>query len=114
MTFFETITKVGHTMAAACVLALPLWLLGVPGVENQYARGWKMGLNVLLLFPPAWLCVNATHRRNGKRVTGTLAAFTLAVAAVRLLQAIRTMMDDEEAGPGFAAEESASAGGTTP
>lgn len=33
-----------------CLLALPLWLLGVPGVENEYARAWGDGLRYLLFY----------------------------------------------------------------
>lgn len=40
--------------AGLSVLALPFWLMGVPGVENSYARGWKLGLYTVLAYPIAW------------------------------------------------------------
>jgi hypothetical protein len=42
-------------LAALCVLAFPLWILGAPGVENEYARGWLMGLQVLIAYPLCWI-----------------------------------------------------------
>lgn len=30
-----------------CLLTLCLWVLGVPGVQNEYARGWALGLKTL-------------------------------------------------------------------
>jgi hypothetical protein len=49
MAFFKSITTISRNIAVLCVMALPMWALGAPGVENQYAKGWKMGLNVLNL-----------------------------------------------------------------
>ena len=53
------ISSVGDAFAALCVVALPLWILGVPGDpgppghESAYARGWKMGLSVICVYPIA-------------------------------------------------------------
>jgi hypothetical protein len=33
--------------SVVCVLTLCLWVLGVPGVQNEYARGWALGLRTL-------------------------------------------------------------------
>ncbi|MEB3882814.1 hypothetical protein [Lyngbya sp. CCY1209] len=30
-----------------CLVGLVLWLFGVPGVQNEYARGWLLGLQTL-------------------------------------------------------------------
>lgn len=38
-------------ISALCILALPIWILGIPGVENEYARGWKMGLLTIGITP---------------------------------------------------------------
>ena len=43
--------------AGLCPLVLPLWVLGVPGIDNEYARGWKMGASVIILYPVAWISV---------------------------------------------------------
>lgn len=38
--------------AILAVVAIPLWILGVPGVrENDYARGWGIGLQAILAYP---------------------------------------------------------------
>src|SRR5262245_60450974 len=54
-------------IAALSVLALPLWLMGVPGVENSYAKGWKIGLWALLIYPVLWFSVLAFWRAAKKR-----------------------------------------------
>lgn len=41
-------------LAGVSVLAVPLWLLGVPGTDNSYAKGWRLGLYAVLLYPIAW------------------------------------------------------------
>ena len=40
--------------AAIFALIFPFWILGVPGVENTYAQGWRMGLDVIMYYPIAW------------------------------------------------------------
>lgn len=30
-----------------CLLTIFLWVLGVPGTQNEYARGWALGLRTL-------------------------------------------------------------------
>jgi hypothetical protein len=56
-------------MAALSVLALPLWLMGVPGVHNSYAKGWKIGLFAVILYPIGWLCVFTFWRVARKQTT---------------------------------------------
>ncbi len=52
----KTVLVVTGIAAALCLFALPMWLLGVPGVDgNNYARGWRMGLNSILIYPAVWL-----------------------------------------------------------
>jgi len=51
--------SIGGVLAGLCLLALPLWLMGVPGVDNSYAKGWKIGLFAILIYPLAWLGVFA-------------------------------------------------------
>ena len=48
---------VSGVFAALSLLAVPFWLMGVPGVQNSYAKGWKIGLYVVGLYPVAWLCI---------------------------------------------------------
>ena len=43
--------------AALFALIVPFWIMGVPGVESDYARGWKMGLDVIMYYPIAWIIV---------------------------------------------------------
>ena len=53
------ISTLGDAFAALCVVALPLWILGVPGdpgppgKQSAYARGWTMGLGVVCVYPIA-------------------------------------------------------------
>lgn len=47
----RTIKIVSTILAVLCLVALPLWILGIPGVENDYARGWKLGLGALVALP---------------------------------------------------------------
>jgi hypothetical protein len=45
------INTISTALAVLCLIALGPWLLGIPGVENDYARGWKLGLAALVGFP---------------------------------------------------------------
>lgn len=45
------IKTVSTILAVLCLAAAMPWLLGIPGVENDYARGWKLGLGALVGFP---------------------------------------------------------------
>lgn len=102
MTFFKSIIILSGVLAALCLLALPLWMLGVPGVEGQYAKGWKMGLNVILLYPAAWLLnyipyfllrhkISAAAAARWQLISGCMALILLLVAAWRMLHAFKTM-----------------------
>ncbi len=51
------IPKITGILAAIFALIFPVWILGVPGVENTYAQGWRMGLDVILYYPIAWVTV---------------------------------------------------------
>jgi hypothetical protein len=68
--------------AGLCLLALPLWLMGVPGVDNAYAKGWKIGLFAVLLYPIAWLCVFAFWLIVRKQISAEhLSVLNLSVGA---------------------------------
>ncbi len=92
--------------AVLCALAFPIWVLGVPGIENEYARGWLMGLQVIIAYPVCWIIVFAVSRISGRRkrtdgetktrVTHVPAILMLVLcitAAVRLWIAVRVMAD---------------------
>lgn len=51
MSGFKLVAIFSGVIAGVCVLLVPLWILGVPGVQNEYARGWNMGLRVIFLYP---------------------------------------------------------------
>jgi hypothetical protein len=37
-----------------CMLIFPLWMFGTPGASDaSFAAGWRLGLNVLLYYPPS-------------------------------------------------------------
>lgn len=47
-----------NTMAVLCLLAVPFWGLGAPGVpsaDSAYTQGWKLGFGVLFVYPLATL-----------------------------------------------------------
>ncbi len=102
MVFFKIIAIISGAIAGLCMLALPLWLLGVPAVENQYARGWRMGLNVLLIYPVVWLFnyvsyfvmrnrIGEQSRLRWQLIAGSIALVILLIAIVQMLQAFETM-----------------------
>lgn len=103
MNLFTAIVIVSGLFAALCLLGLPLWILGVPGVEGQYAKGWIMGLYVLLIFPGVWLlnyipyflfgrAANETTRASWQQITSAVALIAVVLALGRLFQAFKTMM----------------------
>ena len=82
-------------LAGASVLSLPIWLLGVPGVEGSYAKGWKLGLFTVLIYPIVWACIFTfwriarKHVEVGQEMTlnlwigiGSLVAIVIAAAFV--------------------------------
>src|SRR5262245_3924795 len=88
--------------AGLSTVALPFWLMGVPGVKNSYARGWKLGLYAVLLYPIAWCCLFLFWRTARKQAAAEqLAALSLwtgagslvlaAVAAVVVFCAFKVM-----------------------
>lgn len=100
--FLRFVTLTSSIIAGLCVLVLPMWALGVPGVENQYAKSWKMGLGVLLLYPAAWMLnylpyfvmqsrVSEPNRVRWQFISACFALVVLLVAVVRMFQAFRTM-----------------------
>ncbi len=102
MELFKAVTITSSVFTALCLLGLPLWILGVPGVKGNYADGWAMGLNALLLYIPAWFIIYAPyfvmHKRLGatvllqwQAVTGWIAAIVLFLAIARLVQAFIVM-----------------------
>ena len=72
--------------AGLSVICLPFWLMGVPGVENSYARGWKLGLNAIIAYPVVWLCLFGFWRVERKQINvEQLAALSFWVGAGSLL-----------------------------
>ena len=58
---FHFVQIAGDAFAVLCAVAILPWILGVPGdpgppgQESNYARGWMMGLYVILIYPLVWL-----------------------------------------------------------
>jgi hypothetical protein len=89
-------------VAGLSVLALPFWLMGVPGTQNSYAKGWKLGLYAVGSYPVVWFCLFAFWRSAKKQATvdrlsslnlwtGTGALISLALAAVVVALAFKIM-----------------------
>ena len=53
-------------VAALCLLALPFWILGVPGVGGTaYAEAWRLGFDIIFDYPPtvlAFFVLMLVHR----------------------------------------------------
>jgi len=88
--------------AISSAVALPFWLLGVPGVENSYATGWKIGLYTLVIYAAGWLSVLGFWRTLKKRLDpehlsmlnlriGISSLLLLAVASGVLFYAFKVM-----------------------
>ena len=89
-------------LAVASLVAIPLWLIGVPGVQNQYAKGWKIGLYGVALYPLVWLGIfrywwtarntnDLAHQAEVNLWAGSLALTVLALASAVMLYAFRVM-----------------------
>ncbi len=102
------ISTLGDAFAALCVVALPLWILGVPGNpgppgnESAYARGWKMGLHVIWVYPVVWLLnlgalwgvrwfAAPSVQQDWQSISRSFGAFILLVALARLGWAIKIL-----------------------
>lgn len=59
-----------------CVLTLCLWVLGVPGVQNEYARGWALGLRTLYHY-----------------VIGSLLLLIIYITIAKITQKLRIQLD---------------------
>ncbi len=88
--------------AALCALILPFWIMGVPGVENDYARGWNIGLDAIMYYPIAWIImfglfwglkrVIPLDRQRFLNVVGSIGLMIFfAAALLRLGQAFQAM-----------------------
>ena len=84
--------------AALCVLVLPFWIIGIPGVRNDFARGWEMGLDVIIWYPISWIVVfsialflkkimGISHQRSLDVVVSICLILFLGLALLRLGQA---------------------------
>lgn len=102
------ISTLGDAFAALCAVAVPLWILGVPGNpgppgnESNYARGWKMGLGVIMVYPAVrvlnvatvwgvrWVA-DAPSQTRWESISKSFGALIFLVALVRLVWAFRVL-----------------------
>ena len=103
MLAFKLVAGFSGVVAGLCILIFPLWILGVPGVDNEYARGWNMGLNVILLYPVAcalnyvpYLFVRARLSRlsllRWQQIMTAIAIALFVLAAIRMSQAFKIIL----------------------
>ena len=95
------VNLVGCVSAVGCVGAIPLWILGVPGTDGAYARGWAMGFQVLWTYPAAFVANWIIFRLLGRlfqagwldwsTIGGWSTLVLLTLASLRMVQALRTM-----------------------
>lgn len=97
---FKLVAGFSGIVAGLCILIFPVWILGIPGIDNEYARGWNMGLNVILLYPVAcalnyipYLFVRGRLSRlsllRWQQVVTAIAIALFLLAAVRMSQALK-------------------------
>ena len=98
---FQFVAWVSGGVAALCVAAFPLWIMGVPGQADSpipYVRGWKMGMGIITAYPLAWalnfLPYFALHGLVSRKAqliwrsaSGWIGAIALAAALIRLTRA---------------------------
>lgn len=97
------IVVVTSLFSILCMVAIPLWIFGVPGVDNDYARGWRMGLTVIIAYPIVWAGIaRASFGRKFEMTKEQIASmnvawpicllFVFVVAVVRLSQAFTLIL----------------------
>lgn len=100
MLVFKLVAGLSGMVASLCILIFPIWILGVPGIDNEYARGWEMGLNVILLYPFScalnyipYLLVQGRlsdlSQLRWQQITTGVAIALFTLAALRMFQAFR-------------------------
>ncbi len=88
--------------ALLCIFVLPFWIMGIPGVSNAYARGWNIGLDVIMYYPLAWIVgyglfrllkkyLHATRHQSVDVGVAICLSLLCALSIVRLIQAFRIM-----------------------
>lgn len=94
----KLVTIITGLAAVLCVVAFPIWILGVPGVQNKYAKGWGMGFEVIVAYPIAWLVnfvvfyrFDAAKRVQYESISSIVSICLLLVAVARMIQAFKTM-----------------------
>jgi hypothetical protein len=84
-----------------CMLIFPLWMLGTPGAtDSGFAAGWRLGLNVLLYYPPSvatLFFVSRLHRWTSRKAARPkidllyLAAAHACLAAAMVVMALAVL-----------------------
>lgn len=90
-----TISLITNTLAVLCLIAIPLWALGVPGelaAGTPYVQGWKMGFGVIISNPLAivvnnWVPWDPVKRRFA-------AVFILATAVLLMIWAFKLILQE--------------------
>ncbi|RYZ61474.1 MAG: hypothetical protein EOP09_19895 [Proteobacteria bacterium] len=102
MPHFLSIQLFTGVIAGLFVVGLPVWLLGLPGVDGHYARGWKLGLNTLFFYPILWLLNRTVYWRAINRsseselaqwqtLSGLIYIVLFVVAALTLILSFKSM-----------------------
>lgn len=78
-------------VAALAVLAIVPWIFGIPGISTgNYAMGWRLGFDALLLYPAACLLLLAVRWIAGRyrlSLLGKLAISALWMALAAFIAA---------------------------
>ena len=95
------IPVVTGAFAVLFALIFPVWIMGMPGIDNAFAQGWRMGFEVIRWYPITWLtlfCVSwmvkkfiRVHHRSLSMGSAIGFSVLLVLALLRLGQAIHLM-----------------------
>lgn len=107
---FKLVAVFSGLVGIACILVLPLWLFGVPGVQNEYARGWNIGLTVIWLYPLSisslygsnliiWILflnrqLSTINLMRWQQASTVIAIAILILAILQMIRAFRIILDN--------------------
>ena len=99
---FKLVAILSGVAAIACLLILPICIIAIPGVENEYARAWRIVVSVIASYPQSifllygsnlivWLLflndkLSSINLMRWQQISTVLA---IAFAVVAILQTIR-------------------------
>lgn len=56
-----------YALCGVCGLALPIWILGTPAIDNDFAKGWEIGLLSILATAPLAISLLLAVKRYAQK-----------------------------------------------